>query len=76
MKKFYILLLSFLWVFGFSQNPDLLNTEWKITKFVGELSPTEQLPPSMPYQQVTKFETSPNRLYLSFFNMFFYCFHF
>ena len=69
MKKFYILLLSFLWVFGFSQNPDLLNTEWKITKFVGELSPTEQLPPSMPYQQVTKFETSPNRLNLSFFNM-------
>ena len=51
----------------FAQNSDLINTNWQVTKVVGELFP-DQLPPAMPYQQITDFSTNPSRLNLSFFN--------
>ncbi|WDF46507.1 T9SS type A sorting domain-containing protein [Chryseobacterium sp. KACC 21268] len=52
----------------FAQNLELINTNWQVTKVVGELSPTDQLPPPMPYQQITDFGTNPSRISLSFFN--------
>lgn len=70
MKK--ILLLSFLLIAGslsFAQHPDLLNTNWKITKIVNEFSFSPWLPPSMPYQQNTTFSTDSPQLTSSFFNV-------
>lgn len=34
MKKLYTLLFSFLWLFGFSQNPVLFNRNWKVEKII------------------------------------------
>ena len=67
MKKLYILIFSFLFILGFSQNSELLNTNWQITKVVGEMFPN-QFPPTMPFQQITDFSSNPSRLNLSFFN--------
>lgn len=50
-----------------AQNPDLLNTNWQITKIVSEVQPN-QFPPPMPYQQVTNFYTTTPQLNSSFFN--------
>lgn len=66
MKK--TLLFVFATHLLFAQNSELLNTNWQVTKVVGELFPTDQLPPQMPYQQVTTFSSNPSRLSLSFFN--------
>ncbi|MGC4129087.1 MAG: T9SS type A sorting domain-containing protein [Bergeyella sp.] len=67
MKK--LLLFPFLLIasLSFSQHPELLNTNWQITKFENEILP-EQLPPPMPYQQVTQFSETPQYFNLSFFN--------
>lgn len=51
----------------FAQNAELLNTDWQVTKIEGETFP-DQLPPAMPYQQITEFSSNPSRLSLSFFN--------
>lgn len=50
-----------------AQHLDLLNTNWKITKMVSEVQPN-QLPPPMPYEQVTHFSTTAPQLSSSFFN--------
>ena len=65
MKK--TLLFIFAANLFFAQNSELLNTNWQVTKVVGELFP-DQLPPSMPYQQITDFNANPSKLNLSFFN--------
>lgn len=52
----------------FAQNSELINTNWQVTKVVGELFPNDQLPPPIPYQQITDFSTNPSRISLSFFN--------
>lgn len=52
----------------FAQSSELINTNWQVTKVVGEMFPTAQLPPPMPYQQITDFSTNPSRISLSFFN--------
>ena len=63
-------ILFFLFIANFfsAQNPDLLNTNWKITKMVSEVRP-DQFPPPMPYEQVTHFSTTAPQLNLSFFNI-------
>lgn len=66
MKKLYILLFAA--NLCYAQNSDLLNTNWQVTKVVGEMFP-DQFPPPMPYQQVTKFSNDSPQLNLSFFNM-------
>ncbi|WP_374444126.1 T9SS type A sorting domain-containing protein [Epilithonimonas sp.] len=66
MKKLYILIFAAN-LFS-AQNPELLNNKWQITKVVGELLPTDQIPPAMPYQQITEFSANPSKLNLSFFN--------
>lgn len=66
MKKLYILIFAAN-LFS-AQNSDLLNNKWQITKVVGELLPTDQVPPAMPYQQITEFSSNPPKLNLSFFN--------
>lgn len=65
MKKLYFLI--FVANLYFAQSSDLINTNWKITKLVGETF-SDQLPPSMPYQQVTQFNTDSPQLSVSFFN--------
>ncbi|KFC20031.1 T9SS type A sorting domain-containing protein [Chryseobacterium sp. FH1] len=65
MKK--TLLLIFFANLFFAQNAELINTSWQVTKVVGEMF-SDQLPPSMPYQQVTEFRANPSKLNLSFFN--------
>lgn len=60
---FFLLFATFL----SAQNPDLLNTNWKITKIISEVQPN-QLPPPMPYEQVTHFSTVAPQLSSSFFN--------
>ncbi|WP_027385072.1 T9SS type A sorting domain-containing protein [Epilithonimonas caeni] len=65
MKKFYILIFAA--NLCFAQNSDLLNTDWQVTKVVGELFP-DQFPPPIPYQQVTHFDTDFPQFSLSFFN--------
>jgi len=65
MKKLYILIFAAN-LFS-AQNSELLNTNWQVTKVVGEVFP-DQLPPLMPYQQATDFSTNPSKLSLSFFN--------
>ena len=52
-----------------AQHPDLLNTDWKITKIINELSLSPWLPPSMPYPQVTHFSPAPSQVSSSFFNI-------
>ncbi|MBH1959821.1 MAG: T9SS type A sorting domain-containing protein [Flavobacteriia bacterium] len=66
MKK--ILFFLFIANFFSAQNPDLLNTNWKITKMVSEIRP-DQFPPPMPYEQVSHFSTTAPQLSLSFFNI-------
>lgn len=66
MKK--ILLFVLMVNFCFAQHPDLLNTDWEITKVEGEFRPDSWFPPPMPYQQVTKFSTTYPQLLSSFFN--------
>jgi len=66
MKKLYILLFAANLLSA--QSSELLNNKWQITKVVGELLPTDQIPPSMPYQQITEFNSNPARISLSFFN--------
>lgn len=60
-------LLFFLLVTNFlsAQNPNLFSSNWQITKIVSEVHP-DQLPPPMPFQQMTTFST--NTLNSSFFN--------
>ncbi|UQB70346.1 T9SS type A sorting domain-containing protein [Epilithonimonas zeae] len=65
MKNLYILLFAA--NLCLAQSSDLINTNWQVTKVVGELYP-DQLPPPMPYQQVTQFSSNPSKLNLSFFN--------
>lgn len=62
-------ILFFLFIANFlsAQNPDLLETNWKITKMVSEVRP-DQFPPPMPYEQLTRFSTTTPQLNLSFFN--------
>lgn len=50
-----------------AQNPDLLNTNWQITKVV-TASGQNILPPPMPYQQNTTFSTNYPELNSTFFN--------
>lgn len=66
MKKiiFFILIAN---LFS-AQNPDLLNTNWQITKIVGEQFSSDQPPPPMPFQQVTTFSSTSPQISLSFFN--------
>lgn len=66
MKKilFFILIANFL----SAQNPDLLNTNWYISKIVGEQFSSDQYPPPMPFQQVTTFSATSPQISLSFFN--------
>ncbi len=66
MKKLYILIFAAN-LFS-AQNSDLLNNKWQISKVVGELLPNDQVPPPMPYQQITEFSSNPPKLNLSFFN--------
>jgi len=66
MKKTFLFL--FVTNLFFAQNSELINTNWQVTKFVGEMFPTDQLPTSMPYQQVTDFSSNPSKLSLTFFN--------
>lgn len=65
MKKilFFILLANFF----SAQNPDLLNTNWQITKII-TASGSNILPPQMPYQQNTTFSTTYPDFNSSFFN--------
>jgi hypothetical protein len=65
MKKLYILLFAA--NLCFAQNLDLLNTNWQVTKVVGEIFP-DQFPPPMPYQQITNFSSNPSTMSISFFN--------
>ncbi|PZU90993.1 MAG: hypothetical protein DI529_01930 [Chryseobacterium sp.] len=65
MKKLYFLLFAS--NLFFAQSSDLINTDWQVTKVIGELSP-DQVPPAMPYQQVTRFNSNMPQLNLSFFN--------
>ena len=65
MKKilFFVLIAQFLT----AQSPDLLNTDWRITKIVTELGP-DQFPPNAPVPNITRFsETTPN-FYSTFYN--------
>jgi|SRR6218665_26241 len=66
MKKLYILIFAAN-LFS-AQSSELLDNKWQITKVVGELLPNDQIPPPMPYQQITDFSSNPSRLSLSFFN--------
>lgn len=66
MKKLYILIFAAN-LFS-AQSSELLNTNWQVTKFIGEFFPTDQTPPPMPYQQITTFNSNPSKLNLSFFN--------
>lgn len=65
MKKilFFVLLSNFLT----AQNPDLLNTDWKITKIVTELVP-EKFPPNAPVVNVTRFSVTEPNYSSTFFN--------
>lgn len=65
MKKILFFILTT--TFCSAQHPDLINTDWQITKYVNELGP-DKLPPPMPYQQVTTFTTTNPQLHSSFFN--------
>lgn len=67
MKKLYILI--FVASLFSAQSPELLNTKWQVTKVVGELLPSDQIPPPMSYQQITDFSSNPSRLEVSFFNV-------
>ena len=66
MKKilFFILIANFF----SAQNPDLLNTNWYVSKIVGEQFSSDQYPPAMPFQQVTTFSATSPQISLSFFN--------
>lgn len=65
MKKilFFVLLSNFL----AAQHPDLLNTDWKITKIVSDIRP-DLYPPSAPVTNLTTFRTSEPQLSSSFYN--------
>lgn len=52
----------------FAQNPELLNTNWQVTKYIGEQFPNPQVPPSMPNQQFTQINSTSPQINLSFFN--------
>lgn len=67
MKKLYILIFCVICFLGFSQHQELVNTNWQITKIQGEMFP-DQIPPTMPYEQLTQFSNNPSKLNLSFFN--------
>lgn len=66
MKKilFFVLLSNFL----LAQQPDLLNTNWKITKISGELLPNDLYPPAAPVNNTTVFSTGQMQLNSTFFN--------
>lgn len=64
MKK--ILLFIFFTNLCFAQNSELLNTNWQVTKIMGELLP-DKTPPPMP-QQSSIFSSEPSKLNLLFFN--------
>lgn len=66
MKKtlLFILFVNFL----SAQHPDLINTNWKVTKIVSELLPNDLTPPPMNYGQQTVFSTTDPKFTLSFFN--------
>ena len=65
MKKilFFVLLSNFV----AAQHPDLLNTNWKITKIVSEIRP-DLYPPTAPVSNITIFSTSEPQLNSSFYN--------
>ncbi|WP_379969388.1 T9SS type A sorting domain-containing protein [Epilithonimonas sp. UC225_85] len=65
MKK--TLLFIFAANLFFAQNAGLLNTNWQVTKVVGETF-NDQVPPPMPYQQLTQFNSNSSQVNLSFFN--------
>lgn len=66
MKKLYLLLFATNLLSA--QSSELVNNKWQITKVVGELLPSDQIPPSMPYQQITEFNSNPATVSISFFN--------
>jgi|GEM_PF-2817340 len=63
MKKILLFVLTA--NFCAAQHPDLLDTNWEITKIVDEIHPV-LLPPPMPYEQVTNFSANSPQLFSSF----------